>query len=87
MPTLEGNKHLSVHFFPHGRRLFHLSTEKRYCPICRKWTSKWLFPRRHNKLKHKQKIKDISIQGINTIIHLENNLRYERTKFIIQKDS
>ena len=28
MPTLEGNKHLSVHFFFHGPRLFHLSTEK-----------------------------------------------------------
>ena len=28
MPTLAGNKHLSVHFFPYGPRLFHLSTEK-----------------------------------------------------------
>ena len=28
MPTLAGNKHPSVHFFPHGPRLFHLSTEK-----------------------------------------------------------
>ena len=28
MPTLAGNKHLSVHFFLHGPRLFHLSTEK-----------------------------------------------------------
>ena len=27
-PTLAGNKHLSVHFFFHGARLFHLSTEK-----------------------------------------------------------
>ena len=27
MPTLAGNKHLSVHFFSHGPRLFHLSTE------------------------------------------------------------
>ena len=26
MPTLAGNKHPSVHFFPHGPRLFHLST-------------------------------------------------------------
>ena len=26
--TLSENKHLSVHFFPHGRRLFHLLTEK-----------------------------------------------------------
>ena len=29
MPTLAGNKHPSVHFFPHGPRLFYLSTEKR----------------------------------------------------------
>ena len=28
MPTLAGNKHPSVHFFPHGPHLFHLSTEK-----------------------------------------------------------
>ena len=28
MPTLAGNKHPSIHFFPHGPRLFHLSTGK-----------------------------------------------------------
>ena len=28
MPTLAGNKHSSIHFFPHGPRPFHLSTEK-----------------------------------------------------------
>ena len=28
MPTLAGNKHLSVHFFLPGMRLFHLLTEK-----------------------------------------------------------
>ena len=28
MPTLAGNKHPSIHFFPHGPRLSHLSTEK-----------------------------------------------------------
>ena len=28
MPTLAGNKHPSVHFFPQGPLLFHLSTEK-----------------------------------------------------------
>ena len=28
MPTLAGNKHLSVHFFPLGPRPFHRSTEK-----------------------------------------------------------
>ena len=28
MPTLAGNKHFSIHFFPHGPRPVHLSTEK-----------------------------------------------------------
>ena len=28
MPTLAGNKHPLVHYFFHGPRLFHLSTEK-----------------------------------------------------------
>ena len=28
MPTLAGNKHPSVHFFLHGPRLFHRSTEE-----------------------------------------------------------
>ena len=28
MPILAGNKHPSVHFFPHGPRLSHLSTVK-----------------------------------------------------------
>ena len=27
IPTLAGNKQFSVHFFLHGQRLFHLSTE------------------------------------------------------------
>ena len=66
MPTLAGNKQLSIQFFLHGPRLFNLSTEKRTGSIRRKGTSKWLFPRRHNKQKHKQKNKDISIQGKNT---------------------
>ena len=49
-------------------------------PICRKWTSKWLFPRRHNKQKHKQKIKEISIQGKNTRIQWKDNLMYRKNK-------
>ena len=49
MPTLAGNKYLSIYFFLHGPRLFHLSTEKSTGPIRRKWTSKWLLPRRHKK--------------------------------------
>ena len=28
MPTLAGNKHVSIHFFPRGPRPLHLSTEK-----------------------------------------------------------
>ena len=28
MPTRAENKHPSVHFFPHGPRPFHLTTEK-----------------------------------------------------------
>ena len=28
MPTLAGNRHLSVHFFLHGPRPLHVSTEK-----------------------------------------------------------
>ena len=28
MPTLAGNKHPSIHFFPHGPPPFHPSTEK-----------------------------------------------------------
>ena len=69
MPTLAGNKHPSVHFFPHGRRPFR--DRKKYGPIRRKWTSNWLFPRRHYKCRHKQKIKDISIQGVNAKIHFK----------------
>ena len=48
MPTLVGNKHLSVHFFSHRPRLFHLSTEKCTGLSHQKWTSKWLFLRRHS---------------------------------------
>ena len=42
MPSLAGNKHLSVQFF------FHLSIGKSMCSIRHKWTSKWLFQRWHN---------------------------------------
>ena len=74
-------------FLPWRTASFPSFDRKKYGPIRRKWTSKWLIPRRHNKWKHQQMIKDISIQEINTIIHLENNLRYGKIKFIIQKDS
>ena len=42
MPNPVGNKPLSVRFFYHGPRLFHLSTDKSTGPIRQKWTSKWL---------------------------------------------
>ena len=38
--TLAGNIHLSVHFFFHGPRLFHLSMENLTGLIRQKWTSK-----------------------------------------------
>ena len=59
MPTLAGNKHLSVLFFFHRPRLFHLSTEKCMGLIRQKWTSKWLFPRRHINRRSKR----FSIRG------------------------
>ena len=49
MPTLVGNKHLSVHFFFHTPRFFHLPTEEGTGLIRQKWTLKELFPRRHSK--------------------------------------
>ena len=87
MPTLAGNKHLSMHFLLHGPRPFHLSTENGTGPIRRKWGSKWLFPRLHNKWKHEQKIKDNSIQGKNSRIHWKDNLKYGTIKVIILKSS
>ena len=59
MPTLAENKQLSIHFFLQGPRLFHLSTEKVRVQPVKNWTSKWLFPRRHNKKQHKQKIERV----------------------------
>ena len=83
MLTLAANKHLSVHFFPHGPRLFLLSTEKSTVRSVGNGHQSGLFPRRHNKNKHKQKIKVISIQGINTIIQSENNSKYGNMRCII----
>ena len=78
MPTLAGIKHLSVQFFFHRPRLFHLSTEKCTCLIRQKWPSKWLFPRRHKNEKPKRS-KRFSVRGNNlknatklTKIHYKN---------------
>ena len=70
MPTLAGNKHLFVHFFLHGPRLFHLSTEKSTIRSVRNGHQSG-YSRADTIKKHKQKIKDISIQGINTITQVK----------------
>ena len=58
MPTLAGNKHLSVLFFFHKLRLFHHSTEKCRGRIRQKGTSKWLLPRRPEKILYSKDQKD-----------------------------
>ena len=87
MPTLAGNKHLSIHFFLHGPRLFHLSTEKGTGPIRRKWTSKCLFPRRHMNKNINTRSKIFPYRGKNSRIQWKDNLKYGKIKFIILKDS
>ena len=63
MPTLAGNKHLSVHFFPHGPRLSHLSTEERTVRSVRNGHQSGYSRTDIINKKHKQKIKSISISG------------------------
>ena len=48
---------------------------------------KVVFPAPTHLKKHKQEIKDISLQGINTIKHLEKNLMYGEMRFKLGKDS
>ena len=74
MQTLAGNKHLSVYFFPHGPRLFHLSTGKGRVRSAGKRHPSG-YSRAYTIKKHKQKIEDISIQGINTIIQLKKKFK------------
>ena len=63
MPTLAGKKHSSVHFFFHGPRLFHHSTEKvRVQSVEIGHQSGYSRGDTINK-KHKQKMKEISIGG------------------------
>ena len=69
MPTLAGNKHPSIHFFPHGPRLFHLSTEKNVRSDPSEKDIKVVIPAPTHKIKHKQKIKGISISGKYLKIH------------------
>ena len=63
MPTLAGNKHLSVHFFLHGPRLFKLSTEKvRVQSVRNRHQDDYSRADTINKNKNK-KSKGISIRG------------------------
>ena len=81
MPTLAGNKHPSVHFFPHGPRPFHLSTEKGTVrSLGNGHQSGYSRADTINKNINKRS-KDVSIQGINTIIQSESNLKYGKLRF------
>ena len=87
MRTLAGNKHPSVFFFPHAPRLLHLSTEKvRVRSVGNGDQSGYSLADKINKNINK-KIKDNSVQGKNTIIHLENILKYGEMRFILLKNS
>ena len=71
MPTLAGNKHPSVHFLPHGPRPFHLSTEKSTVrSVGNGHQSGYSHADTINKNMNKTS-KDVSIQGINTILQSE----------------
>ena len=81
MPTPAGNKHLSVHFFPHGPRLSHLPTGKSTVRSVRNghqigYSGADIINKDINK-----RSKDVSIQGINTIIQSEDNLKYGKLRF------
>ena len=79
MPTLAGNKHPSVHFFPHGPRLFHLSTNGQ---VGNGHQSGYSRADTINKNINKRS-KDVSIQGINTVKQWEVNLKYGKLGFIV----
>ena len=75
MPSLAGNKHPSIHFFPHGPRPFHLSTEK--STVRSVGNGHQSGYSRANTINNniKKKIKVISILGINTIIQSEKQFK------------
>ena len=76
MPTLAGNKHPSIHFFPRGPRLFHLSTGKSTVRSVGNGHQSGYSRADTINTNINIRSKGVSIQGINTIIHLENNLKY-----------
>ena len=81
MPTLAGNKHLSVHLFPHGSRPFHLSTGKGTVrSVGNGHQSGYSRANRINKNINKRS-KDVSIQGINTIRQSEKILKFGKLRF------
>ena len=82
-----GKKHLSIHFFLLGPRLFHASTQKiRLRSLENGHQSGYSRADTKNKNINK-KIKDFSIRGKTYYNMMEKNLKYGKIKFIILKDS
>ena len=86
MPTLAGNKQFSVHFFLHGSRLFHLSTEKvrvrsvgngHQIGYSRADTINNDINKRSKKFPYEE----------NTKVKWKNKLKYGKIKFIMLKRS
>ena len=63
MATLAGKKTPPRPFLPSRTASFPSFDGKSTGPIRKKWTLKWLFPRRHKKLKHEQKTKEVFHKG------------------------
>ena len=86
MPTLAGNKH-SPSTSSFTDRVFSIYRQKSYGSDPSELDIKVVIPAPTQEIKHKQKIKDISIQGKNTRMHWKGNLKYEKIKYIILKGS
>ena len=83
MPTLAGNKHLSVHFLPHGPGLSHHPTGKSTVRSVRNGhQSGYSRDDIINKDINKRS-KDVSIQGISAIIQSEDNLKYRKLRVTV----
>ena len=70
MPTMAGNKHPSVDFFPHGPRPFNLSTGKSTVRSVGNGHQSG-YSRADIINKNKQMIKDFSIHRVNTRIQVK----------------
>ena len=87
MPTLAGNKHISIHFLLHGPRLFHLSTGKiRVRSVGNGHQSGYSRADTINKNINKR-TKIFSYRGKNIKIQWKNSLKYGKIKFILIKGS